>query len=103
MKRAGRVGLVAVWLALGCSDGGTGAAPTTGGCPALPMKAPFVTVTPAMDLVAVAGGAAPGSTLLLEDGTYLLHGAIVQLRAAGLTLRGRSGDAAKVIIDGAYT
>jgi hypothetical protein len=62
-----------------------------------------MTVTPAMDLVAAVGAAAAGTTILLADGTYLLGGATVQIRKVGITLRSASGDATKVVIDGAYT
>jgi hypothetical protein len=76
---------------------------TTVACAPLPMGAgPEITVGPGADLPGMVAGAAPGMTFLLMDGTYPLAGAALRLRAAGVTLRSVSGDAAKVIIDGEY-
>jgi len=45
--------------------------------------------------------AAADTTILLADGTYALS-ATLQLRAAGVTLRGESGDSSRVILDAGY-
>jgi hypothetical protein len=80
-------------------------APITTSCAPLPMSAgPAITIGPAAvaALPAMITGAAPGTTILLMDGTYALGGAALRFQKAGVTLRSASGDAAKVILDGEY-
>jgi|KBSSwiStaDraftv2_1062776.scaffolds.fasta_scaffold234512_2 hypothetical protein len=86
------------------STPGSDAASSPTGCSPFPAPSgATVSVTAGMNLVSVVAAAPAGATILLADGTYALGGAIVQIRSAGITLRSASGDATKVIIDGAYT
>ncbi|MEM6293519.1 MAG: hypothetical protein AAGA54_19760 [Myxococcota bacterium] len=61
-----------------------------------------------MTLRAAVSMAQPGDTVLLEDGTYTLPDAAdgaftgVYVTTQDITVRGRSGDASAVILDGAY-
>ncbi len=75
-------------------------------CAELPVQGPTIDVSPGDNLRMIAANAAPGTTLLLADGTYMLNGgdasSRVQLSVDGLTLRGASGDASAVILDGGY-
>lgn len=104
----------------GSSAGGTGATATggagtggvagTGGgtpslaCPALPDATGTTIVVKPSDagsLHSTVLGAAAGTTIVLEDGTYSIASTL-QLAKSGLALRSKSNDASKVIIDGAY-
>ncbi|MCB9583508.1 MAG: hypothetical protein H6717_41125 [Polyangiaceae bacterium] len=90
--------------------GGAGGSGGTGGMPSLdcaPLPAPTgatVTVknTEAGSLPQTVMNAAPGTTILLEDGTYKITSTL-QLGKSGVTLRSVSNDATKVTIDGTYT
>ena len=68
----------------------------------------IVSVDPSMAdaLPAMVRDAAPNTTFVLADGTYRMAGdeasRRLQIRAAGVTLRSASGNAAAVIIDGEY-
>jgi len=95
----------------GAIGGGTGGGATDGDggaafdpCPALPAApAGAVTVSTTSALLSALQGAAPGATILLEDGTYSFSsGQYVYVGARGVTLRGKSGDATKVVLDGNY-
>jgi hypothetical protein len=71
--------------------------------PALPAPdGTVVTVATAAQLLSAVAGARPGTTVLLADGRYVLAKPL-HIRTDGLTLRGRSGDRAKVALDGAGT
>jgi len=54
------------------------------------------------DLPEIVLNAPTGTTILLEDGTYML-GAPLRFRTPGVTLRSASDDATRVIIDANYT
>ncbi len=45
---------------------------------------------------------APGTTILIADGTYTLGGAYLQIAAPGITLRSASGNRDAVVLDGDY-
>ncbi|MGE3676198.1 MAG: hypothetical protein AB7K71_41395, partial [Polyangiaceae bacterium] len=92
---------------------GSGGSAGTGGlasCAPLPMPSGnTVRVTPgeADQLPSIVAGAASGTTILLADGTYTMSTSgeaarRIQLKTPGVTLRGESGDASKVILDGEY-
>ncbi len=91
----------------GDTDGGT--SPSVA-CPPLPASSGTeVRIGPdrADELPGIARDAAPGTTILLEDGTYTFSAGDeasrrLQLRAEGVTLRSASNDAEAVIIDGEY-
>lgn len=93
----------------GVAAGGGGGAPDAGTgvtdfCPPL-AAAPgnAVTVQTTAQLLAALQGVAPGTTILLEDGTYTFaSGQYVYVGTAGVTLRGQSNDATKVILDANY-
>ncbi|MFI5307632.1 MAG: hypothetical protein ACHQ53_09785 [Polyangiales bacterium] len=72
-------------------------------CAPLPAANGAVEVSNAADLIAMAYAAQPGTTIVLADGTYMLGGQILQLRAEGVTVRSKSGDREKVILDGEYS
>ncbi len=96
----------------GSGAGGAGSAGASGagaGCDPLAVPAGATTLTPADAdrLPALVRAAAPGSTFLLADGVYKMTGADeasrrIQIAAPGVTLRGASGGAASVTIDGEY-
>jgi hypothetical protein len=86
-------------------DGGMPSA----GCAPLPAPSGTVVsvdVSMAGALPAMVRDAAPNTTFVLADGTYRMTGdeaaRRIQIRAAGVTLRSASGNAAAVIIDGEY-
>src|SRR5262249_40917075 len=83
------------------SSGSGGMGPTALCTPMPPPSGNIIPVTPAdaSKLQSLAYNAKNGDTLLLEDGTYHLGGAYMQF-VAGATLRSKSGDPTKVIIDG---
>jgi hypothetical protein len=85
----------------GDGSGGDGSVPLVG-CPALPAPSGATRqLTPADDLAQVVFDAAPGTTLVLADGTYMLS-ATLQIHARGVTLRGASDDATRVMLDAGY-
>ncbi len=83
------------------SDRSLGAA--TAGCPrcgwASSKGVAFVTLKPGDDLWDALHRAKPGTTVLLEDGTYNLRGAL-QIIAPDIVMRGKSGDRSKVVLRG---
>src|SRR5262245_10526314 len=84
------------------SGSGTGGTGPTAQCTPLPPPSGNVipvTVADAGNLQALASNAKAGDTLLLDDGTYHLAGSYIRF-ATGATLRSKSGDPTKVIIDG---
>lgn len=99
----------------GSNDDGGGGPPDGGGavdgggtpgdpCPPLPPPSGArIDVAPAQagELPGIVAGAAPGTTIVLADGTYAV-GATLRFAAAGVTLRSASNDAATVTLDGAY-
>lgn len=76
--------------------------PPAARCAPLPITGAVVEVGDAAKLVQAVYDAKEGDTILVADGTYDLAGKTVQLRARGVTLRGKSGDRAKVILDSGY-
>ncbi|MBW2733367.1 MAG: hypothetical protein JRH20_13335 [Deltaproteobacteria bacterium] len=93
----------------GASPNVDGPLPAANVC--VPLPAPsgtIVTVTPsqASDLSSILASAQSGTTIALEDGTYLMEGnesqRRLQFNVSGVTLRSASGDRNKVIIDGEY-
>jgi hypothetical protein len=93
--------------ALQPDDGGP-PVPTSGCAPLAAPAGAMIRVTPAQaaELPTIVRDAAPGTTILLADGTYTMSGdesaRRIQVRAAGITLRSESGDPASVVIDGEY-
>jgi hypothetical protein len=69
-------------------------------CPALPVTGTTVAVATIGDLKAALLAAAPGTTILVADGTYNVD-ATLEL-TAGVTVRSQSGDASKVVLDGGF-
>ncbi len=67
--------------------------------PSYPATTHTVTIGPLGSLPATVAAAQPGTTILLQDGTYKLTAA-VPLDKPRLVLRGASGDRTKVILDG---
>jgi len=91
----------------GGGAGGGGGGGGGGGVDCAPLAAPsgnIVTVSPAEvgGLPGIVYDAKTGDTILLEDGTYDLAGGFLQFRTPGVTLRSKSGDPTKVIIDGSW-
>ncbi|MCC6337304.1 MAG: right-handed parallel beta-helix repeat-containing protein [Myxococcales bacterium] len=88
----------------GSTGGGDGGGATFDPCPQLPAPTgAVVTVTTASGLIAALQGVAPNTTILLEDGTYsFASGQYVYVGARGVTVRGKSNDATKVILDANY-
>jgi hypothetical protein len=69
-------------------------------CDPLPLPTERVrTVRSVRDLQDAVRNASPDSVIVLEDGTYSL-GATLEIRAPGVTLRGRSADPTKTVIRG---
>ncbi|MED5373935.1 MAG: glycosyl hydrolase family 28-related protein [Myxococcota bacterium] len=60
------------------------------------------TVSPGDDLQGIVAALEEGDTLLFEDGTYSLNGSYLWVATPNVTLRGASGDASKVILDGGF-
>jgi hypothetical protein len=71
-------------------------------CAPLPLPGTFVEVTDPAKLVQTVYDAKEGDTIVLPDGTYDLGGKTLQLHANNVTLRGKSGDRSKVILDSSY-
>lgn len=110
---AAAAALVVALVGAGCQA--TPAPPGTGrpawstpGCGRLAASSgTVIDVTPAQagQLPAIVAGAPAGATVRLADGTYALPGGSagrVVLSRPGVTLRGASGDPARVVIDGRY-
>jgi hypothetical protein len=73
-------------------------------CPVLSAPAGrTIVVSPsqASELPSIIAGAASGTTLLLQDGTYSVPD--LPFRTSGVTMRGQSGNRDAVILDGNYT
>lgn len=92
-------------------EGGTkpdAPAPAGECAPLPPATGTTVKVTPAQatSLPGIVAAAKSGTTILLEDGSYVMQGNESQRRltfaVAGVTLRSASGDRSKVVIDGEY-
>jgi hypothetical protein len=84
------------------TDTDTEPPPITGLClPLPPATGPSRTLSPADDLAAEVASAAPGDVLLLSAGTYDIGDGIV-IEAEGLTLRGATGVAADIVLEGKY-
>jgi hypothetical protein len=70
--------------------------------PALPKpEGKVVRVADSQQLISAVRAAAPGTTILLADGKYVLDR--LRIRQDRLTIRGESGDREKIILDGADT
>ena len=81
------------------------AAQTGNSCgPLPPPGGAIIDVTPSQagQLASIVSGAPAGSTIRLANGTYALGGALLNLRAPGVTLRSLSGNAASVVLDNNY-
>ena len=72
--------------------------------PLPPPTGAVIDVTPSQagQLASIVAGAPAGSTVRLANGTYALGGALLNLRAPGVTLRSLSGNAASVVLDNNY-
>ena len=88
-----------------------GTTPTSASCGVLPgpeAGEPTITVTVAQaaDLPSIVAGAAEGTTIFLEPGTYRMSGdessRRIQVRTDGITIRSSTGVRTDVIIDGEY-
>ncbi|MCC6217472.1 MAG: hypothetical protein IT376_21625 [Polyangiaceae bacterium] len=91
----------------GSGGGGTGGGGTGGGAGALahcePLPAPpvdAVIVDTVQGLRDAIQAATPGTTIVIEDGTYAISSTIVISNKAQLTIRGRPGHAEQVILQG---
>lgn len=86
--------------ALGEASGAGG--PTCGPLPPPAAGAPLVRVGPdrAHRLPEIVANAKPGTTILLEDGTYRIGRNSLAVRNEGITLRSKSGRRDAVILDG---
>jgi hypothetical protein len=72
-------------------------------CAPLPPPAGnVVTVSTVAQLTSAVNGAAAGTTIRVQDGTYNLDGTYLRIAAPNVTLRSASGNAAAVVIDGNY-
>ncbi len=102
-------------MAGGASSGGTaGGGSSAGGSvaggsavdPCAPLPAPpanAVTVSTVAQLTTALQNAQPNATILVDDGTYDFSGGnYVYLDKPGLTLRGKNGEASRVIFDANY-
>lgn len=91
------------------AGGGSAAGGAAGGafdpCPPLPAPpANAVIVNSVATLRSALQNAQPGATILVEDGTYDFSGGnFVYIDKPRVTLRGRSGDATRVIFDSNYS
>ncbi len=87
------------------STGAGGGGSVSDSCAPLPAPTGnIINVTPADvgKLPSIVYDAKTGDTILLEDGTYDLAGAFLQFPTAGVSLRSKSGDPSKVILDGSW-
>ena len=93
---------------VGGSGGTSGTGGTGGELPSpdcAPLPAPsgqIIEVEPGDDLAAIVASAPAGATVSLADGTYDLSGKTLWISVNGMSLRGQSGDASKVVLDGGY-
>jgi hypothetical protein len=72
-------------------------------CPALPAPGgDIISVSSVSELVTAVNNLAPGTTLLIADGVYHLHGAYLWIDTPNVTLRSASGDREAAILDGDY-
>jgi hypothetical protein len=67
-------------------------------CPPLPPLTMTTTVGDTAGLVAAINALTPGTTILLQDGTYTI-GSRLSIGVASVTLRSASGDPARVVLD----
>ena len=95
----------------GASGGGSGGAGADGGGMELPsadctpLPAPtgnVINVGPSDDVAAAVANATAGDTVMLAAGTYDLSGSALWVGADGVTIRGGTGDASDVVLDGGY-
>lgn len=77
--------------------------PPAARCAPLPITGSVVEVTDPTKLVQIVYDAKEGDTIILPDGTYNLAGKTIQMRTRGVTLRGKTGDRSKVILDSNYS
>jgi hypothetical protein len=72
-------------------------------CPPLPPPGgATVEVSSVSALQNALNNAAPGSTILVDDGTYALNGVYLRITSPGVTLRSKSGNREAVVLDGGY-
>jgi hypothetical protein len=70
--------------------------------PLPPSSGNVVTVSSVAQLQNAVNGAAAGTTILVQDGTYNLDGGYLRIAAPNVTLRSASGNPQAVVIDGNY-
>lgn len=108
LARAAVAGLATAIAACGGTEDGTGAAVRPVAlpedcAPLPPAEGTVVRAGPGDDLPSLLADAAPGTTVLLADGTYDLSGGdavgTLRLSADHLRLRGESGDPSRVVLD----
>jgi hypothetical protein len=88
---------------VGILAGAAPAPPLRPAAPPLPAPAgPVIQVSTAAELVAAVVRVPPGGTILLADGRYTLS-APLQIRTDRVTVRGRSGDRDRVVLEGGGT
>ncbi len=83
----------------GGGTGGTGGSTSASCAPLPPASGATVEVTPGKSIGDALKGAAAGTTILLADGTYDVSGDPIYITTAGITIRGKSGNRAAVILD----
>jgi hypothetical protein len=92
-----------VLLAPPSGQAGVVVAASSAACqPMAPPVGNVVSVSTVNALVSAVNGAAPGTTIVVQDGTYNLNGAYLRIAASGVTLRSASGNPAAVVLDGNY-
>ena len=92
----------AVSLLPALGEGGASSRSSCAPLPLPPLDAPVVRVSPsqARRLPDIVAGAQPGTSILLEDGTYRIGENAIAVRRDGITIRSRSGNRSAVILDG---
>jgi hypothetical protein len=70
-------------------------------CDALEPAGAGTVLVPGLDLAEAVANAEPGSTLILQEGTYTVESTL-ELKQAGVSLRSQSGEPTSVILEGAF-
>ncbi|WP_437534947.1 right-handed parallel beta-helix repeat-containing protein [Sorangium sp. So ce726] len=88
----------------GGDAGGGGGSPAALCRPLPPPSGNVIEVGPSQadELQGIAQSAETGDSIVLLDGTYDLNGSYLRFAAPGVTLRSKSGNREKVILDGGY-
>jgi len=98
-------GIVLLLIVVALAPGGApvSAHPASAACPPLPPPSGnVVDVSTVTQLEAAVNSAAPGTTILIADGTYNLNGVYLRFDVPGVTLRSASGDREAVVLNGNY-